>query len=273
MPPKEAVGIPGTRVILFQRISWVPGRKKKSCWKDRKGNDLEPSTAVPKPQRAARAYPRLQRRPPWRQEGPSEAQPGWYHSGGEVTRGSMSALCLASGATEQGPVGYVRADKTLKGFQLSSRGRLDLAPATNTVNHIIAVLQKRSENGKCEGHLWEPRRSQTQAQHNFSHHPGSHLPESWVLKRQKRESGRPPHWAGPYELGEAHGNRHLRACFRPLSLWYQSSLLIKNSDNRAFPGGPVVTNPPANAGDAGSIPGQGTKIPHAKEQLSPPWHK
>ena len=28
-------------------------------------------------------------------------------------------------------------------------------------------------------------------------------------------------------------------------------------------------NPPANAGDVGSIPGQGTKIPHAVEQLSP----
>ena len=27
-------------------------------------------------------------------------------------------------------------------------------------------------------------------------------------------------------------------------------------------------NPPANAGDVGSIPGQGTKIPHAVEQLS-----
>ena len=25
----------------------------------------------------------------------------------------------------------------------------------------------------------------------------------------------------------------------------------------AFPGGPVVKNPPANAGDTGSIPGQG----------------
>ena len=28
-------------------------------------------------------------------------------------------------------------------------------------------------------------------------------------------------------------------------------------------------NPPSNAGDAGSIPGQGTKIPHAVGQLSP----
>ena len=35
-----------------------------------------------------------------------------------------------------------------------------------------------------------------------------------------------------------------------------------------FPGGPVVKNLPPNAGDAGSIPGWGTKIPHAKGQLS-----
>ena len=34
-------------------------------------------------------------------------------------------------------------------------------------------------------------------------------------------------------------------------------------------GGPVVMNPPANAGDVGSIPGRGTKIPHASGQLSP----
>ena len=39
--------------------------------------------------------------------------------------------------------------------------------------------------------------------------------------------------------------------------------------DRDFPGGPVVKNLPCNAGDAGSIPGQGTKIPHAAGQLSP----
>ena len=33
--------------------------------------------------------------------------------------------------------------------------------------------------------------------------------------------------------------------------------------SRDFPGGPVVKNPCSNAGDEGSIPGQGTKIPHA----------
>ena len=37
---------------------------------------------------------------------------------------------------------------------------------------------------------------------------------------------------------------------------------------RDFPGGPVVKNPPSNAGDKGSVPGWGTKIPHATGQLS-----
>ena len=36
-----------------------------------------------------------------------------------------------------------------------------------------------------------------------------------------------------------------------------------------FPGGPVVKNLPSNVRDVGSIPGQGTKIPHAVGQLNP----
>ena len=39
--------------------------------------------------------------------------------------------------------------------------------------------------------------------------------------------------------------------------------------SRDFPGGPVVKNPSCSAGDAGSIPGQGTKIPRATGQISP----
>ena len=44
-----------------------------------------------------------------------------------------------------------------------------------------------------------------------------------------------------------------------------------------FPGGPVAKHPPCNAGDMGSIPGWGTRIPCAMEQLSlralgPAWH-
>ena len=37
---------------------------------------------------------------------------------------------------------------------------------------------------------------------------------------------------------------------------------------RDFPGGPVVKNLPSNTGDVGSIPGWGTKIPHATGQPS-----
>ena len=33
---------------------------------------------------------------------------------------------------------------------------------------------------------------------------------------------------------------------------------------RDFPGGPVVNSPPYNAGDVGSIPGQGAKIPRVR---------
>ena len=40
-------------------------------------------------------------------------------------------------------------------------------------------------------------------------------------------------------------------------------------DKGEFSGGPVVKKPPSNAGDSGSIPGRGTKIPHASGQLSP----
>ena len=39
--------------------------------------------------------------------------------------------------------------------------------------------------------------------------------------------------------------------------------------DRDSPGGPVVKNPPSNAGDEGSIPGRGTKIPHAEGKLAP----
>ena len=38
---------------------------------------------------------------------------------------------------------------------------------------------------------------------------------------------------------------------------------------RHLPGGPVVKNPLSYEGDVGSIPGWGTKIPHAVGQLSP----
>ena len=50
-------------------------------------------------------------------------------------------------------------------------------------------------------------------------------------------------------------------------LWYN---LLVNGIGEGLPGDPVVKNPPCNAGDVSSIPGQGTKILHATEQLIPP---
>ena len=44
------------------------------------------------------------------------------------------------------------------------------------------------------------------------------------------------------------------------------SLLIESGD---FPGDPVVKNRPCNAELRRSIPGQGTRIPYAAEQLTP----
>ena len=41
------------------------------------------------------------------------------------------------------------------------------------------------------------------------------------------------------------------------------------AENRDFPGGPVVKNPPSNGGDAGLISGRGIKISHAMGHLSP----
>ena len=42
---------------------------------------------------------------------------------------------------------------------------------------------------------------------------------------------------------------------------------LKNS-LRDSPDGPVVKNPPCNAGDTGLFPGQGTKFPQATKQLN-----
>ena len=47
----------------------------------------------------------------------------------------------------------------------------------------------------------------------------------------------------------------------------QYSTPVKKTD-QCCPGGTAVKNLPCNARDAGSIPGLGTKIPHAVEQLS-----
>ena len=44
---------------------------------------------------------------------------------------------------------------------------------------------------------------------------------------------------------------------------------IKSTWSRDFPGGPEVKNPFSNVGETGLITGEGIKIPHAMQQLSP----
>ena len=39
--------------------------------------------------------------------------------------------------------------------------------------------------------------------------------------------------------------------------------LFSSKPSGDFCCGPVIKNPPSNAGDMGSVPGQGTQIPHA----------
>ena len=55
---------------------------------------------------------------------------------------------------------------------------------------------------------------------------------------------------------------HLKQCYTSI----KSQLKKRQGD---FPGGPVVKKPPCNAGGEDSIPGRGTKIPHAAGHLSP----
>ena len=60
----------------------------------------------------------------------------------------------------------------------------------------------------------------------------------------------------------------LLKCLLPISTSTHPTTSFKNRSRRDFPGGPMVKNPPSNAGDVGSISGQRTKIPRAAGQLN-----
>ena len=67
---------------------------------------------------------------------------------------------------------------------------------------------------------------------------------------------------------------HLSGLVLSKSRWEQHQESItsdhpkKKGDIGEFLGGPAMKNPSSNAGDEGSIPSQGTEIPHASGQLS-----
>ena len=64
------------------------------------------------------------------------------------------------------------------------------------------------------------------------------------------------------QAGPQPSEQHILGCQAP-------ETDLQRGDFEDFPGSPVVKNPTCNAGDAGSIPDQGTKIPHDMEQQSP----
>ena len=61
----------------------------------------------------------------------------------------------------------------------------------------------------------------------------------------------------------------LQKSLNQLSINLSESKYLHENKLRDFPGGPVVKNPPSDAWDLSSVPGQRTKIPHAVGQLRP----
>ena len=62
---------------------------------------------------------------------------------------------------------------------------------------------------------------------------------------------------------------HPLACFPEGVIGSYITEGLELSQPGDLPGGPVVKNLPPKAGDAGSIPDQGTKIPHATRTTKP----
>ena len=71
-------------------------------------------------------------------------------------------------------------------------------------------------------------------------------------------------WAAVYGAAQSRTRLKRLSSSSSIKVWVSKSRLLGD-----FPHGPVVKNLPCHPGDKDSIPGQGTKIPHAPEQLSP----
>ena len=75
---------------------------------------------------------------------------------------------------------------------------------------------------------------------------------------------------GPRIRQEGHFTFHIiPSIFFLILESFEIKYLFQKNKQRDFPCSPRVKNLPCSAGDVGSIPGQGTKILHAAEQLSP----
>ena len=88
---------------------------------------------------------------------------------------------------------------------------------------------------------------------------GSGLNVGNKLEDSEREEGRPRH------AREAEGEKRAVGTSSCSDQGMRAVHTVKNLALRDFPGGPVVKTLPSNAGGVGSIPGLGTKIPHASQ--------
>ena len=61
-------------------------------------------------------------------------------------------------------------------------------------------------------------------------------------------------WFNPFPPDDAKSSSDI---FFLRASWEEYSMVNQSMDFRGFPGGSVVKNPPANAGDTGSSPGPG----------------
>ena len=85
-------------------------------------------------------------------------------------------------------------------------------------------------------------------------------------------------WKTPNELFGQPNTVYLPVCFpypgnpkHAIGVFLEQIVTEKKKKKvkEDFPSGPVIKNLPCNAGDVGLIPGWGTRIPRAMEQLSP----
>ena len=140
---------------------------------------------------------------------------------------------------------------------------------------------KDAENRAVE---WRQGGGQVSKRHERAHYslspsqaPSVHVCSPAQVSKSQRwgqDKGQDWEWSGGWTVnsGGSSERQHLEckaATTHALAIQSGSREGGSKSQQKNFPGGPFVKNPPCNAGEADSIPDQGTKIPHSTEQLKP----
>ena len=188
----------------------------------------------------------------------------------------------------------------LRGEPTGDRTSPDHDGGDDAVAHSPVTLNTVRDPGGPQGrpdHLWQEERQAHVEQlghglprSRITDGPCNRAGPRWTLAsaRMRRllsaETRRPQHRSGlaappPVAFLPVTGNHRPSQSERQSEGWEEAwqkpqnyflrSSGLKNTSGGGLPWCPVVKNPPSNTGDTGSIPGQGTKIPQAQEQVSP----